>query len=87
MGSKYQYVFNRLKKLERTLENICNENIELGKANSKLRTAVSTLEQTADARERVLQSFTNEHLKLPEQELQTLGDTPTDGGTDQSTPT
>ena len=80
MGNwKYQYVFNRLKKLEKTLETLCNENEELGKANSKLRNTVDTMEQQAAARERVLQSFQrSEDAKMAEEGVQVhMGTTPT----------
>lgn len=53
----YQYVFNRLKKLEGAMKNICRRNTELEDANAKLRKEHDTWQQREAARERVLQSL------------------------------
>lgn len=59
MDNKYQYVHNRFKKLFRTLEVLCEENAQLGRANAKLRAENAALTALADARERVFKSLQN----------------------------
>jgi hypothetical protein len=58
-NDKYQYVHNRFKKLFRTLENLCEENAQLGRANAKLRHENEALMVLAAARERVFKSIQN----------------------------
>lgn len=57
MNDKYQYVHNRFKKLFRTMEQLCEENAQLGRANARLREENAALVTLADARERVFKSL------------------------------
>lgn len=80
----YSAVYRRLEKIKATIEQLDLENKNLRKRLkaktdplqdeiNKLKAYVEGYEQQAAARERVLQSISNEYLKLPSQELQTLG--------------
>lgn len=57
IGGEYKYIFNRLKKLEGALKNICRQNTELKEANHKLRLEHDTWQQRENARERILASY------------------------------
>lgn len=72
ISSEYQFIFNRLKKLNKSIEQIVKQNTQLKEANSKLRAEHGTWQNREAARERILSGISNR--------LQEVGDKPTDEG-------
>lgn len=89
IDKRYNYVFNRLKKIDRTFESLCEENTELSKANHKLRSQLGTFEEQMSARERVIKSISDERdlLKNRLEQLQAVGNPPAIERIEESSPT
>jgi len=64
IGAEYTFIFNRLKKLNKAIENIVKQNTQLKEANRKLREEHGTWENREAARERLLDSLNDKIEKL-----------------------
>jgi len=58
MYNPYKYVFNRLNKLHKTIENLVADNLALREANENLRRDAETYHARLAASERVFESLT-----------------------------
>lgn len=68
IGAEYAFIFNRLKKLNKAIENVVRQNTQLKIANDKLRSEHDTWLNREAARERVLKQLEDKYV--PEMAIQ-----------------
>lgn len=62
IAGEYAFIFNRLKKLDKSIRGIAHQNTELKEANRKLRLEHDTWKNREAARERVLEKLNGREL-------------------------